>query len=246
MQHQETPAKRSPSGSRGSHDGQKRWLELFRFLAVLVSVMQLVGCAATGISTAKERIAISQGEKTIVLFRVECTMVEDQRSYEPFPGSVLDDNVSFGLGDFRSGGEPKRLPTLSFLSSESRRDGWTYIVRPPGIYYLAAYPPRRTGAFTYDRSLKYATRWRLDVPEKAKLVYAGTLHLTGASDWLLLGGRAMRSIQSIRVDGVSDQERARKLFAEHFPDMGEMQVVLIQRQDGEPTILRSPLPTSTK
>jgi hypothetical protein len=230
--------------SRERVAGQRRGLGILRLLSVCVFVSYLVGCASTGLPTVKERTAVGASEKAIVLLRVDCT-VENQQPYEAFRHSVMDDNISFGLGSFETGGEPKRLALLRFLSTESRKDGWTYFVLPHGIHYLAVYPPRRTDVLTYERGLKNAPRWRLDIPSNARLIYAGTLRFTGESIPLLFGGRIMTSIRINEMSVTNDEEWARKLLTEEFPGFGEVQSVFLRLQQG-PTILRAPLPSPTE
>jgi hypothetical protein len=223
-----------------SVDGRRRPEDFLKLASMLALVVHLVGCAFTNLPTATEKTAIGAAEKAIILLRVECT-IENQQPYEPFDFSMVDDNISFGLGTFETGGEPKRLvPMHRFLSPESRQSGWTYFVLSPGTYYLAVYPPRRTDTFTYQHSLQYAPRWRIDIPKNARLVYAGTVHLTGESDWLLFGGRIMRSIQEISVR--NDEDLAGKISSKYFSDIGPMDVALMRRHESEPIILRSPLP----
>jgi hypothetical protein len=223
---------------------QRSGVNVVSLFSAAIFVSCLLGCASTGLPTVKERTAVGAGEKAIVLLRVQCT-IESQQPYEAFSYSPMDDNISFGLGSFETGGEPERLALLRFLSPESRKNGWTYFVLPHGIHYLAVYPPRRTDVFTYERIIRNAPRWRIDIPQDAKLVYVGTLSFTGESDWLLFGGRILRSI---RIDGTSvtnDEQLAHKLLTEEFPGFGEAQTVLLRLQQG-PTILRSPLPSQTK
>jgi len=179
-----------------------------------------------------------------VLLRVQCT-IENQQPYEAFSYSLMDDNISFGLGSFETGGEPERSTLLRFLSAESRKDGWTYFVLPHGIHYLAVYPPRRTDTFTYEREIRNAPRWRIDIPQDAKLVYVGTLRFTGESDWLLSGGRILRSIRIEEMRVTNDEAPAHKLLTEEFSGLGEAQTMLLRLQQG-PTILHSPLPSKTK
>jgi hypothetical protein len=210
---------------------------------MLAAVPSILACASTDLPTEAERTAIGAGDKAIVLLKVECTV--DQQSCEPFGSSLVDDNISFGLGTFETGGEPKRQEGQRFLSSESRRAGWTYFVLPHGTYYLAAYPPRRTDALTYQRSLAHAPRWRMDLPVGSRLIYAGTLRLNGHGDWLLFGGRAMRTIRGAEVRVEDDREAALDLLREHFPEWGEMKALPLERQEG-PVILHSPLPESPK
>lgn len=230
--------------SRERVAGERRGLAILRLMSVCFFVSYLVGCASTGLPTVKERAAVDAGEKAIVLLRVDCT-VENQQPYEAFSHSVMDDNISFGLGSFETGGEPKRLELLRFLSQESRKDGWTYFVLPHGIHYLAVYPPRRTDVLSYERGLKNAPRWRLDIPPNARLIYVGTLRFTGASIPLLFGGRIMTSIRIDEMSVTNDEEWARRLLTEELPGFGEVQSVLLRLQQG-PTILRSPLPSPIK
>lgn len=229
---------RNPLTTPGGPLGLLGWLGIWLLLG------HLAGCASTSLPADKERTAVSAGELAVVLLRVVCT-VEDEQPYEAFSYSMIDDNISFGLGSFETGGEPKRLERLRFLSPESRKDGWTYLVVPQGIHYLAVYPPRRTDVLSYQRSLKTAPRWRMDIPANARLVYAGTLHLSGASSHLLLGGRIMNAIRTDTMSIANDAAAARTLLQEAFPEFGEPQTALLRRQEG-PTILRSPLPSPTR
>lgn len=219
-------------------------VNIVRLFSAAIFISCLVSCASTGLPTVKERTAVGAGEKAIVLLRAQCT-IESQQPYEAFSYSLMDDNISFGLGSFETGGEPERLALLRFLSPESRKNGWTYFVLPHGIHYLAVYPPRRTDVFTYERGIKNAPRWRIDIPPNAKLVYVGTLRFTGESDCLLFGGRMLRSIRIDEMSVTNDEELAHKLLTEEFSEFGEAQTVLLRLQQG-PTILRSPLPSKTK
>lgn len=211
-----------------------------RLLICLMIFGHLVGCSSTGLPSAGEQAEVSAGAKAVVLLRVQCT-IEGERSYEPFGFSMVDDNVSFSLGSFETGGEPRQTGMLRFLSPESRRNGWTYLILPHGTHYLVVSPPRRTDVFTFETMMKRAPRFRIDVPARAKLVYAGTLRLEGESDWLLTGGRIMKSIRADEMRIVNEQALARQLAAGHFPGAGELQTVLMRRHEGS-VILSSPLP----
>lgn len=224
--------------------GQRWRLDILRLMSGCLIISQIVGCASIELPTANERAAVGAGEMAIVLLRMNTT-VENQQPYEAFKHSITEDNISFGVGSFDTGGEPRRLALLRFLSPESRKDGWTYFVLPHGVHYLAAYPPRRTDIWTYERNIKNAPRWRLDIPPKVKLIYAGTLHLSGKSTPLLVGDRIMTSIQTDNMRVTNEEEFARKLLKKEFPEFGEVQSVLLRLHEG-PTILRSPLPSSTQ
>jgi len=173
-----------------------------------------------------------------VLLRVQCTI--DGQPYGPFSFSLGADNVGFGLGSFDSAGQPRAVG-LRFLSEASRRAGWTYFVLRPGVYYLAVRPPQRGSLRAYDEALLTGPRWRIDVPEGAKAVYVGTLHLTGEADFLLFGGRIMRSVRGDAALVEDERELASGLLAEEFPALGEAKTVLMQRwHEGEPIIIRTP------
>ncbi len=176
-------------------------------LLVSTFVGHLVACASTGSLTAEEGTAVGAREKAIVLLRVQPT-IENRQPYEAFSHALMDDNISFGLGSFDTGGEPKRVAGLRFLSPESRKNGWTYFVLPHGTHYLAVYPPRRTDVLTYARGIKDAPRWRIDIPPDARLVYAGTLRVVGTSDSLLVGGRIMRSMRTDEMSVTNEEEIA--------------------------------------
>lgn len=238
--------------SRERVAGQRRGFNIFRLFNVAIFVSHLVGCASTGMPTVEERTAVGAGEKALVLLRVQCT-IEGQQPCEAFGSALLDENISFGLGSFETGGEPQPEARQRFLSPESRKNGWTYFVLPHGIHYLAVYPPRRRDAVTYEQPVAFmyeerirkAARWRIDIPPDAKLVYAGTLRFAGESDRLLFGGRRLRSAEIDKVNVANDEELARRLLTEVFPGFGEAQTILLRPQPG-PAILHSPLPSPTK
>jgi len=223
---------------------QRSGVNIVGLFSAVIFVSCLVSCASTGLPTVNERAAVGAGEKAIVLLRVQCT-IENQQPYEAFSYSLMEDNISFGLGSFETGGEPERRALLRFLSPESRKNGWTYFVLPHGTHYLTVYPPRRTDVFTYERRIRNAPRWLIDIPHDARLVYVGTLRFTGESDWLLFGGRILRSIRIDEMSVTNDEEAAHMLLTKEFPGSGEAQTVLLKLHRG-PIILRSPLPSPNR
>lgn len=236
MQCHQIPSQRPPVQSRNLNDGRRRWVSFLLFSGLLASFIYLVGCVSTGLPKAGEMAAVNSGENAIVLLRVQCTIENEPQ--EMFGEAGVVNNISFKLGSFETGGVPKQEQTLRFLTPESRRDGWTYFVLPRGIYYLALYGGRASGNNPI---------WRIDIPENAKLVYVGTLRLTGWGEKLFFGGgRNLRLLLNDQTTLADDHELAVKLLAEHFPGMGEVHIVLMRRHEGEPIILRSPLPTPTK
>ena len=226
-------ARRMPSPSQR--------LEVFlKAMGGMAAAACLADCSSTSLPSAVERSSVSSGEMAVVLLRVQCA-VEDRQSYQPFGFSMVEDNISFGLGSFETGGVPDQIGSLRFLSSESRRDGWTYFVLPHGAHYLVVCPPRRTDVFSYDAMVKKLPRYRLDIPRGSKLVYAGTLRLEGESERLLTGGRIMTGLRSGDARIVNEQALARELAARHLSGLGELQTVLMRRHEG-PVVLSYPLP----
>lgn len=226
-------------------DSRRRmWAGLAKRMGLIFLVMQVLGCTTQSPFTEAERATVMAGEKALVLIRIQCTI--DNQPYEPFSFAIDFDNVNFGLGGFDSLGVPRPVRSR-FLSAELRRDGWTYFLLAPGVYYLAVRPPQRGDLYTYDAMLKTVPRWRIDVPMHGKLVYAGTLHLTGKADPLLFGGRIMIAITGEEATVEKDRERAINLLLEHFPGAGDAKAIPMQRwQLDDPVIIRSPLPGSTR
>lgn len=201
------------------------------------TLLGLVGCASTGAPTAEERASVAASEKVIVLFRVQGT-IENGQPYEPFRSH---DFIGLALGRFETGGVPERL-AKRFLSAESRKDGWVFLVVPPGTYYLAFLPPQHNDVLTFERSIKDVPRWRVDIPPDARIVYAGTMRISRTSDQLLFGGPSMRTLRTDELNVANDEELARALATKELPGIGEVRVVLMRLQEG-PTILHAPLPT---
>jgi len=161
--------------------------------------------------------------------------------------------VGFALGSFDTFGEPGNA-VMRALSEESFDAGWTFFVLSPGIYYLYIRGPdsnetsKRAATDYYHRYYRDVPRWRIDVPESAKLIYAGTLNLAGKVEGtLLFGDKIIVPVSTQEVPLSDDRESADRLLTKHFPDAGEVQTILMQRwHPGDPLIFRSPLPGSKK
>lgn len=227
-------------------DRRGRCRDFLKPAATLAAAIHLAGCASTGLLTDQEKAAVTGGGKSVVLVRVTASMIENRQAFEPFRDSLADGNISFGIGSFETGGVPVRSGSQRFPTPEARKQGWICFILPRGTCYLSVYPPRRTDAFTYDRRLKNVPRWRIDVPENALLVYAGTMNLTGKSDWLIGGGRVMNSIHHEETTVRNEQALAEKVASECFAEFGRMKVSLMRRHEGGPVILRAPVPADAR
>ena len=228
----------TPREKRYTAQPGRIWATFQTTLSVLAAAILTTGCV--GLPTPTEQSAIISGKKSLVLLRIEATV--RGRPYKPFAGGMVTDNFNFAIGTFRTAGRPQPVP-LRFLSSKSKKEGWTYFVLEPGTYYLAFRPPQFTDAATYDNLWKTAPRWRMDLPENARAVYVGTLQLAGDGSWLMFGGRRFESILGSEVNTDRDRYCASELLADCCPSVGNMQVVPLEEHRGGPIILHSPLPT---
>lgn len=214
----------------------------------------LFGCAPM-MPTAKERTALLAGEKSLLLVRIQCTV--DSQPFEPcifrrhdplFSDKIY---VGFAMGSFDTFGGPGNAAVRA-LSEESFDAGWTLFVLRPGIYYLYVRGPdsseiaRRGTSDDYGDGFRDLPRWRIDVPERAGSIYAGTMHLAGkVRGTLLFGDKIIDPVNGQELS--DDRELAAVLLAKHFPGMGEVRTLLMQRWGPDhPIILRAPLPGSKK
>jgi hypothetical protein len=95
-----------------------------------------------------------------------------------------------------------------------------------------------------QKGLREAPRWRIDVPENGKLIYVDTLHLAGKSEVkLLFGGKVIAPVSRDELMVSNEEELARSLFSEYFPNADQTGVSLMKRwYQGDPIIIRSPKP----
>lgn len=217
----------------------------FRFLPLLFAAAILGGC--TTIPTAppgkSELSAIDAGKTTLLLLRVVVS-IEGEAHPAFFPGPVLANNISVLLGTFETGGQPRSADRRSF-SEDSLAQGWVYLYVPPGPQYLAFYAGGAgMGGAGTGRPASFAEytlrmqRWRVDVPDGSKLVYAGTMAVDGAgiSRWLPQAP-LLRNFSRMEVRDESGE--AQVLADRYLPGLGPTQTALMQRHDG-PIILRTP------
>jgi hypothetical protein len=202
----------------------------------IILVILLSSCTITRLPSAKDFELINSGKRSVVLLRLTCEA--EGEPYEVFKHAVSDDNIGLALGDFKTGGEPHRIiPT--YLSSQTRKDGWTYFVLEPGFHYLAVQPRRQSDVWSYENSFKSVPLWRLDIPSQTKIVYAGTLHIPGIRQKMLFGGISIKSFITDSIVVRNDEEAARKIAGDFFPELQPFKTRLMVKHEG-PIILRTP------
>ncbi len=242
MKHAGLHSEQRYTEGHGLWHSQSTLPSLLSALALMVLFAHLVGCTSLNVLSDAEKSAINAGEKTVVLLRIECTI--DNQPQEPFRASMWTGEpiVALGIGGFETVGEP-RLAVHGFLSEDSRRAGWTYFALSSGVYYLAVLGPESDAGI---KNIREAPRWRVDVPENTRLLYIGTLPLTGRVDGaFLFGGKIIKSANNEEFIVKNEHELAKSLLVEHFPGGGEMKTSPMRRwHRGDPIIIRTLRPDS--
>jgi len=199
----------------------------------------VASCTFNKTPTKSDYLAIKEGQKSLVLLRVTCK-IPGESAIEPFSGFLSHENVNIALGDFETGGALNGIKTQKFLSAEIRKQGWTYSILEPGIYYLGFQGTRRTDLFTYEAQWKNVQRYRIDIQPDSPVVYIGTMHLQCGSDWFLFGAKHCCYIYSQVVK--NEEALAQKLVSENLKTMGRPKTALMQLHTEETLIFRTPKP----
>lgn len=185
----------------------------FYLVSFVVIAGLLCGCKTLFVHPpdAKDRERINSGEYAIVIFRV--IVLKDDKPVESFP-------YSLAVGTSKTGGEVKHTHGY-YLSVETKKDGWAYLLLEPGLQYLAAQP----------------VTLKIDIPSKTPIVYIGTLHIPCILD----KNKRLSSIGD-KIVVVNEEDRARQLAAVFLPEYGVPKTILMQRHEG-PKIFRNPQKT---
>lgn len=177
-------------------------------------------------------------EKTLVLLRIVCVVGgEETKPYStPLPGS----GVISALANLETGGVPIMvLP--QFLSWTSAQDGWIYYLLPPGYHYIAFSGPAEVsgGAGSFDkRNRERADFWRIDVPDGAQTIYAGTFRFQAEGGDFLIGKQCER-LQQDSVEIIDQTDEAHALVRQLLPSLTLTLAPMVVHQTST-FILRSP------
>jgi hypothetical protein len=158
----------------------------------IISIIILFICTncsttGSGLPSTSEQSAIENGERSLVLFRLKTEFVDGTKVQPYFCGSGLvkvreSTEIPFYIGFAESpivGGEVDRSMLTRFLSQQSCRDGWSYILLEHGRHFITFQGPQMADdRFTWNNKLRYLPRWQVDIPSDTPVVYIGTLHLT--------------------------------------------------------------------
>lgn len=208
-------------------------------IAVLFFIIWVVAsCSFTVPLTQEDYSTITDGQKSLVLLRVTCE-IAGESEVEPVQGCISGENAYMAMGDFDTGGELKPIIT-KFLSAKTGKQGWTYFILQPGIYYLGFQGQRRTDAFTYADQWETMNRFRFDIQPDTPLVYIGTIHLQCRSDWFLFGAKYCCFIDRQLIK--NEEALAQELVSENLKTIGQPKTALMELHTGKTFIFRTPEP----
>lgn len=220
-------------------------------LALFAAMPVITGCQAVEGLTDAERAQVSAGERAVVLLRIRCVI--DGVPCEPFGEKEFATTplFMFGLGSFETVGEPEQV-VPRFLPLDSERGGWICFVLAPGTYHIAVLGPG-TNVMYGSSSLSAppllsCPRWRVDVPEGAGVVDAGTIRVEGRSiGEYLFGGRMIEPVPEAATALREDDDEVRRIAARHFPEAASIRFAPLQRwRPGDPKVITTPRGTERR
>lgn len=224
----------------GKLAGRPTFVGWSSWLGAVVIALVTASCAFnTARPTSAELRSKDRRSQAVVLLRVVTEI--DGKDCPAFPSSISVDSIWLGLGDFSTGGKI-RPSAQRFLSKDTRKNGWTYLLLEPGIYYLAPHAPQNENAFAYDASWKTTQPcWRVDVPNETPVIYAGTLFVPGKGLWQIFGGRRMSVFDTERFEVRNEPALATAIHQEWLKDLGTLSTQLVQpHSPSEPITLETP------
>ncbi len=204
----------------------------YRFPGLSVSVatgailLLGTGCATPPSALSpQQRAAISTGQRSVVLLRLETTF-NDRPVVARKLGLSEAGPFALALANLDRNGPIEPEPVTA-PAGESKEGTWCCLVMEPGTYYLwSALPniqPRDLSANPKDIG-----GWRLNVPSGAPVVYAGSLQLK-------CQGRKFineRFVKEIRANLWNEPAAAAAFADRELAGLGPMTVSLLQRFGG--------------
>lgn len=197
----------------------------------------LTSCVSIRPLAESELMAITEGRKSLVLLRVTCD-IAGEPTVESSAGCIAGENAAIAMGNFDTGGALEQIVPLKSFSAKTSKQGWTYWVLEPGIYYIGFQGQRRTDAFTYNAQWNYVKRYRIDVSPDSPVVYIGTMHLECSSDWFLFGAKYCCFIDKQIVR--NQETQAQKLVSEKLKEMSRPITALMQLHTEKTLYFRTP------
>jgi hypothetical protein len=184
------------------------------------------------------------GKKTLVLLRIVCVVGGEET--KPYSTPFLGSGVISALANLETGGVPIMI-LPQFLSWDSAQDGWIYYLLPPGYHYIAFSGPAEVsgGGGSFDkRNRERADFWRIDVPDGAQAIYAGTFRFEAEGGDFLIGKQCER-LQQDSVEIINQAGEARALVMKLLPSLTLSLAPIVVHQTST-FILRSPAEINKK
>lgn len=187
-------------------------------------------------------------DRALVLIRIDLSVDGAPASPFPRPSWTAEPLFAFGLGDFESAARLSYAFRQEFLSDDSRRAGWVAFRLTPGTWHLGMIGPDSAVPSLVARFGKQdedIPRWRIEVPEEARLVYAGTLRVMGRTDgrYMFGGGPIVKPAPGHEAEIVDERELAAAVLAAQPGNEGPLHSAPMKRlRQGETMVFRSPLP----
>ena len=208
------------------------------FGAILLLAGGVVANAANRPPTDKELTGKDGKPLTVLLIRIVTEV--DGSPTGPFRHIASVDNVTFGLGGFETGMGVKEIGA-KFLSDDTRKEGWTYLLVKPGLHYLAVREPMWKNAFAYSARWKTCPRWRVEIPPGSRVHYAGTLFLPGSGRAMLFGPRQMVEFDSSRLEVRDESVRAAEICRQYLAGLVPLTIrMAVELKPGETMIIETP------
>jgi len=200
-----------------------------RFTFSVAVIGFVLSCASSGLPTHKERTSIQSGKQTIVLLRVTCEW-KDGTPVEPFPPawsvSKGANRISIGLGSYLVGGKVEWIKQR-FLSPETRKQGWTYLLLKPGTHHLSFF------GISTNTEIRNSPRFKVNIPINNQLVYAGTLniycHYDRRRGEMLLGLKYCEVRVKDRIDVLNEKNLVDEITKNYLSDFESPITMLMQR-----------------
>jgi hypothetical protein len=145
---------------------------------ILLLSCLLAGCS--GAPSADDLAAIRGGNAAMVLIRLVCgDPHREGNQLLNSRGDLLNINSGFGFRDFEEGGRLRHLSSVDnpvrALSDSAWAEGWVAIIRSPGYHYLTF---SITNTFIVQADTHQEPLYRIEVPARTPVIYAGTFHDT--------------------------------------------------------------------
>ena len=199
-------------------------------LAVLLVLAGLLAACKLPAVSKSDIEEIKAGENAIVLVRITGEEADGTATQLGRIGSLSAHDFFLALGDFESGGVPtQELFNRRALSDRSADQGWFIMELAPGTYYLAVshlfIPYHSAGLW------QVFPRWSIGVPDGARIVYAGSLHLRQREfevEDSVFGNYTRETIDGPGSEVRNEEELAQRLIAQHLGDFGPAYTVLMQ------------------